>query len=628
MAHGGPPGGGGQGRPSRRRGAGRPAGGHGLPARVDRRAPGRAGRAGRHRRRLPLHGRRAGPHRPVGRRGGPADPVRRGRPALDRRPGDGRAVRLPGAGDRRDHAEAGRPTGGLGTVGPPPVGPAGRRATSSTAWSRGSRGWPTPRSWSPTCWATTPWWCWSSPAGCGTGPASCWTRSRPWPTPWPPPGASTRATGTPRLHVPFDRLLTDTSAGVVSLVPTAEGPDIPLVESRGWEPILGDGAKLAGQVADPGRRRATRWCCARRPPAAPSGCPASWPRRGSPSPSPPGPPDPSERRPGHTGGPHRGGHRRPRLRAARGQGGRADRVRRHRPPPAPPPGPHPGPAGGRLLRRPGSGELRGPPPARGGQVRGHGHPHHGGRHPRLPAARVPGRRQALPAHRPDRAAHPLRRRRLAHGVSRLGGSEWQKARSKARAAVHEIAEELVALYRRRLAGHRARLRARHPVAGRAGVVVPLRRDHRPAPGHRGREGGHGAAPAHGPAGLRRRGLRQDRGGHPGRVQGRPGRLPGRRAGAHHPAGQPARPDLRRPVRPLPHQGRAAQPVPDQRPGQGGPGRPGRRLGGRGGRDPPAAGRGRHLQEAGPAGGGRGAALRGQSTRSRSRPWPTGSTCSP
>ncbi len=36
---------------------------------------------------------------------------------------------------------------------------------------------------------------------------------------------------------------------MVSLVPTAEGPDIPLVESRGWEPILGDGAKLATQVA-------------------------------------------------------------------------------------------------------------------------------------------------------------------------------------------------------------------------------------------------------------------------------------------------------------------------------------------------------------------------------------------
>ncbi|MGD0394310.1 MAG: transcription-repair coupling factor, partial [Acidimicrobiales bacterium] len=55
--------------------------------------------------------------------------------------------------------------------------------------------------------------------------------------------------GAPRLHVAFDRLLTGTSSGVVSLVPTAEGPDIPFVESRGWEPILGDGSKLAGQVS-------------------------------------------------------------------------------------------------------------------------------------------------------------------------------------------------------------------------------------------------------------------------------------------------------------------------------------------------------------------------------------------
>ncbi len=53
----------------------------------------------------------------------------------------------------------------------------------------------------------------------------------------------------PRLHVPFDRMLSDTGAGVVSLVPTAERPDVPLVESRGWEPILGDGSKLAGQVS-------------------------------------------------------------------------------------------------------------------------------------------------------------------------------------------------------------------------------------------------------------------------------------------------------------------------------------------------------------------------------------------
>ncbi len=52
----------------------------------------------------------------------------------------------------------------------------------------------------------------------------------------------------PRLHAPFDRLLTGTPAAVVSLVPSAEGPDVPLVESRGWEPILGDAARLAAQV--------------------------------------------------------------------------------------------------------------------------------------------------------------------------------------------------------------------------------------------------------------------------------------------------------------------------------------------------------------------------------------------
>ena len=63
-----------------------PTGRHGLPPRVPGRAPGRAGRAGLDRRRVRLHRRRAGPHRPVGRRGRPADRVLGRRPALDRRP--------------------------------------------------------------------------------------------------------------------------------------------------------------------------------------------------------------------------------------------------------------------------------------------------------------------------------------------------------------------------------------------------------------------------------------------------------------------------------------------------------------------------------------------------------------
>ena len=54
--------------------AGRPGlVGHGLPPGVPGRAPGRAGRAGLDRRRVRLDRRRPGAHRPVGRRGRPAD---------------------------------------------------------------------------------------------------------------------------------------------------------------------------------------------------------------------------------------------------------------------------------------------------------------------------------------------------------------------------------------------------------------------------------------------------------------------------------------------------------------------------------------------------------------------------
>ncbi len=53
-----------------------------LPARGTRRAPRRVRPPRRDRRRLPLDRRRPDPHRPVGRRGRPADPVRRQRPTL------------------------------------------------------------------------------------------------------------------------------------------------------------------------------------------------------------------------------------------------------------------------------------------------------------------------------------------------------------------------------------------------------------------------------------------------------------------------------------------------------------------------------------------------------------------
>ncbi len=363
--------------------------------------------------------------------------------------------------------------------------------------------------------------------------------------------------------------------------------------ARGWEPILGDGSKLAGQVAALVGAEYSVVLCSSTTGGAErlSGILAeegSWFRSPVPASGAVGPGRPPGALDLTTAG--------ARIVVAAvdrgfvlpgGRGGRPDRVRRHRSAPAPPPGPGPGPTGRRVLRRPGARQLRGPPPARCGRVRRDGDPDHGRCHPRLPAARVPRRRQALPAHRSDRAADPVRRRRIPGGqpAGRLrvaagplqGPGRGARGRRGAGGPVPAPARD-----------GRPRLRPRHPVAGRARVLLPVRRDRRPAPGHRGRQGRHGAAPAHGPPGLRRCGLRQDRGGHPGRVQGGAGRLSGRGAGAHHPAGQPARPDLRRPLRPLPGQGRAAEPLPDQRPGQGGAGRPGRRLGGRGGGDPPPA----------------------------------------
>ncbi len=53
----------------------------------------------------------------------------------------------------------------------------------------------------------------------------------------------------PRLHLGYDRLLARTSAGVLSLVASAASEDVPSIESRGWEPILGDGSKMASQVS-------------------------------------------------------------------------------------------------------------------------------------------------------------------------------------------------------------------------------------------------------------------------------------------------------------------------------------------------------------------------------------------
>ena len=162
--------------------------------------------------------------------------------------------------------------------------------------------------------------------------------------------------------------------------------------------------------------------------------------------------------------------------------------------------------------------------------------------PQLPPAGVPGGRPA-PAHRPDRSWA------YTSGDSptvSAGGSEWQRAPVQGPGQPSTDRRGLVALYRRQLQSPAA-LRAGHAVAGRAGVVLPLRRDGRPAPGHRGRGRRTWSGRTHGPRGC---GLGQDRGGHPGPCS-RPSRTVTRRGCPCRPHCWPAgAPDLRRPLRPF------------------------------------------------------------------------------
>ena len=102
-------------------------------------------------------------------------------------------------------------------------------------------------------------------------------------------------------------------------------------------------------------------------------------------------------------------------------------------------------------------------------------------------------------------------------------------------------------------GARACVRPGHALAAGAGGGVPVRRDPRPADGHRRGQAGHGAGATHGPAPVRRRRLRQDRDRGAGGVQGGAGREAGRGAGADHAARRTAPGDVRGTLRPVPGQ---------------------------------------------------------------------------
>ena len=63
-------------------------------------------------------------------------------------------------------------------------------------------------------------------------------------------GATSRDDGWPRLHLPFDRLLTHTDAPVRTIAAAPEGPGTAVVAASGWDPVVGDGARLVEQLRE------------------------------------------------------------------------------------------------------------------------------------------------------------------------------------------------------------------------------------------------------------------------------------------------------------------------------------------------------------------------------------------
>jgi len=247
----------------------------------------------------------------------------------------------------------------------------------------------------------------------------------------------------PRLHVPFDRLLAETTAAVVSLVPTAEGPDVPLVESRGWEPILGDGTRMASQVRQLTESGYAVVLCTSTPGGADrlSGLLAE---EGLLVPV-AGPADDLAVAGARivVAAVDRGFVLPGSRVAVLAESDVTGRTRPHRQ--------------ARTRARPVDGFFDDLAPGSYVVHRQHGVARYGGMVTRTMGGAT--RDYLLLEYKGgDRLYLPTDQIELltpyaggeSPSVNRLGGSEWQKARSKARAAVHEIAEELVALYRRRL----------------------------------------------------------------------------------------------------------------------------------------------------------------------------------
>ena len=231
-------------------------------------------------------------------------------------------------------------------------------------------------------------------------------------------------------------------------------------------------------------------------------------------------------------------------------------------------------------------------------------------HARLPGAGVQGRGPRLRAERPAPQDQPLRGRRRrrpsALEARRQAVGADEVARPPRRAGAGRRADQPL---RRAQAPGGPRLPAGLRVAARLRAGLQLPRDARPDGRDRAGQGGHGGGAPDGPPDLRRRGLRQDRGRPPGRVQGGERRQAGVVPRSHHRARPAAlRHLLRAPAR-LPLHDRGGLALPLAQGGARGAGGFSRGQGGHPDRHPPRALPRRAAEGPRPPDRGRGAALR-------------------
>ncbi len=195
-------------------------------------------------------------------------------------------------------------------------------------------------------------------------------------------------------------------------------------------------------------------------------------------------------------------------------------------------------------------------------------------------------------------------------LDRLGGGAWQAKKARLKSRIRDMAERLIRIAAERALRKGAILTpARPPRLGRILRPLPLRRDRRPARRDQRRAGRSRIRQSHGPSRLRRRRLRQDRGGAARRLRRRHVRHAGGGDRPHHATGPPALQEL---LRTLPRPAAARPPALPLRLGKGRHGdarRPRRRQHRDRHRHPRAPRQGRHLQEPRPPRHRRGAALR-------------------